>query len=502
MSLLFVPVISSLLLFFLAVTLFSSGFVFWISILFAFFSLLLSLFFYVSDRFTGEGVNQAVFFHLYKGFEGVDIFSFKFELIVFLSFVFLSVVFFVFIVNFRCRRPVFLISPFTQLVISFSVTCFAVFLHPSIIEAKMILSQWWSPKDLIVLNHEMSSFEDFDVSVSDRRDLVFVYAESLERTFFEDSLFPGLISKIEQLEAGGLSFSGIRQAPMTDWTIAGMVSSQCGIPLATYKSNRNDFSDGLRFVPGATCIGDVLRFNGYRNVYVGGASLDFAGKGRFYKEHGFDEVYGMEELQAVADNSLATSKWGVYDDRVFEFSLEKFKELADESERFSLFVLTLDTHPPSGHVTPGCDDVSYGAGEYPILNAVKCADSMIYDFVLSIEEEAKARGRDVLVVVASDHLMMRNDASGFFEGKDEERENLFIVRGENVPMGVVERESTTLDIYPTLLYMLGWDVDSLALGRNLLSEQETLVEKYGKHDFFEMVKKWRMGLWKTWSADS
>ncbi|ELU8797944.1 phosphatidylglycerol--membrane-oligosaccharide glycerophosphotransferase [Salmonella enterica] len=61
--------------------------------------------------------------------------------------------------------------------------------------------------------------------------LVYIYGESLERTYFDNDAFPNLTPELGALKNEGLDFSHTMQLPGTDYTIAGMVASQCGIPL-------------------------------------------------------------------------------------------------------------------------------------------------------------------------------------------------------------------------------------------------------------------------------
>lgn len=289
---------------------------------------------------------------------------------------------------------------------------------------------------------------------------------------------------------------------MTEWTIAGMVSSQCGIPLATYKPNRNDLSTVERFIPGATCLGEILALQGYRNVYIGGADLSFAGKNRFFPEHGFSEVIGLNEIQVNQRQPLPTSRWGIYDDALLEIAYNKFRELSSQKLPFALFLLTLDTHPPSGHVTPACESIVYENGNSEILNAIKCADGLITGFIRSLEEYVREQGQELVIIIVSDHLMMKTDISSILEAADTKRENLFIARSSDLTPGMIEREGTTLDIAPTVLNLLGWEADAMALGRNLLKPEKTLVEKYGEGRFFDMLQSWRMSLWKNWVPES
>ena len=60
---------------------------------------------------------------------------------------------------------------------------------------------------------------------------MYIYGESLERTWFDNNAFPNLTPELGALKNESLDFSHTAQLPGTDYTIAGMVASQCGIPL-------------------------------------------------------------------------------------------------------------------------------------------------------------------------------------------------------------------------------------------------------------------------------
>lgn len=494
-NLLLYPTASALLLLFFAAYTFGSKFSIWCGLIMAVVSFLLSTIYYLANSFTGEGINEAVIFHIIYGIDGIDILKFKSEIMlaaIFVCAVFLLFAYFKGKINYIQRKP----KTVVELTIVFACTCISVVVHPATLDIDLMVRNFLASQNSAKLNQELGEDLFLNGRLKNKKSLVYIYAESMEKTFFNEQIFPGLITNLKKLEKKSISFEGIRQAPMTDWTIAGMVASQCGVPLATFKSNRNDFSGVEKFVPGATCVGDIFKNAGYKNIYIGGADLDFAGKGNFYETHGFEEILGLKEIQALHQNSLPTSKWGVYDDALFDFSYEKYKSISSQKEPFALFILTADTHGPSGHQTPECQNIKYKNGEIQMLNAVKCADFLIDKFlskIMAVETE-----HNVVFVLGSDHLQMNNDTSFILSEHESTRTNLFMIIEKGKNPRIVSRPSSTLDIAPTLMSVMGWDVSNFALGRNLLGAELTLVEKYGEEDFFNSLKNWRLNLWKTW----
>lgn len=82
-----------------------------------------------------------------------------------------------------------------------------------------------------------------------------------------------------------------------------------------------------------------------------GANLRFAGKDVFLKSHGFDHLYGAEELKTTVADPTYRNDWGFYDDTVLDETWKKFEELSQSGKRFSLFALTVDTHHPDGFIS-------------------------------------------------------------------------------------------------------------------------------------------------------
>lgn len=69
------------------------------------------------------------------------------------------------------------------------------------------------------------------------------------------------------------------QLPGTDYTIAGMVASQCGIPLfAPFEGNAS--ASVSSFFPQNICLGDILK-NPVTRITLCRANLRFAGKDVF-----------------------------------------------------------------------------------------------------------------------------------------------------------------------------------------------------------------------------
>ncbi|WP_338464238.1 phosphatidylglycerol--membrane-oligosaccharide glycerophosphotransferase [Franconibacter daqui] len=323
--------------------------------------------------------------------------------------------------------------------------------------------------------------------------LVYIYGESLERTYFDDQTFPQLAPELGALKNEGLDFSKTMQLPGTDYTIAGMVASQCGIPLfAPFEGNAS--ASMSSFFPQNICLGDILKNSGYENYFMQGANLRFAGKDVFLKSHGFDHLYGAEELKGVVADPAYRNDWGFYDDTVLEQVWKKYEELSKAGKRFSLFALTVDTHHPDGFVSRTCQRKSYAFEGKPnqSFSAVTCSQEHIAALINKIK--ASPYFKNTVIVVSSDHLAMNNTAYKYLSKQD--RENLFfILRGDKPQQDVVAVKRSTMDNGATVLDILGGD-NFIGLGRSSISGQSLSTVFLNMK---EKVLAWKPDIIRLWN---
>lgn len=294
------------------------------------------------------------------------------------------------------------------------------------------------------------------------RNLVLVIAEGMEATYGLPEVFgEDATPRLTALSKEGVRFTNLRQVSHTGWTTGAMIAAQCGFPMGP-AGNFNTVVGGARFearVAGATCLGDVLKAQGYRAVYLGGASLAFGNKEEFLAAHGFDDRYGRRRLLPKVRHASQASALGVRDDFLFAFALDKLAELA-ATPPFALALLTLDTHGPSGFPSASCGPHT-GEG---LLFAIRCADRLLARFIGAVRQ----RHPDALVALLSDHLGNFNDLRRAAPPADARRLR-FTVWGEGAGPAAVHRRGTHFDVTPTLLDLLGfarWT--ELGLGASLL----------------------------------
>lgn len=301
--------------------------------------------------------------------------------------------------------------------------------------------------------------ENVEVKAGKPKNLVLVYVESLEAGYGDPALFGrDLLAPLKEL--GGVSFPSFPGAPGTGWTIAGIVASQCGLPLKSVTVyNINDQGQSMKsYLPNARCLPDVLDSLGYRNVFMGGASLDFAGKGLFLRNHHYHELYGKEEWIAdgVDPESLA-DWWGLHDDDLLARARRKLVALHEAGQPFNLTLLTVDTHPPRGYLSKACAAHNSG-GKFESI--VACTARQVADLVRFIEERGWME--DTRVVVVGDHVSMPNPVSDKLETIPER--SIFNAFYPARAMNRQRDEILHFDLFPTILDFIGVEVPGGRLG--------------------------------------
>ncbi|KQV66197.1 sulfatase-like hydrolase/transferase [Rhizobium sp. Root1220] len=318
-----------------------------------------------------------------------------------------------------------------------------------------------------------------------RKNLVHIYLESTERTLWDERLFDDVAAPLKRLEANGFSATGLDQAELTGWTLAGVVSSGCGVPLFNLGAlNGNKFEHTTHFMPSAFCLGDLLSRDGYDLVFIKGAQLSFAGTDRYLHGHGFKNAFGYDEL-AIAGKSPPNA-WGLDDEDVFGFAFREIERLSKSARPFDLTLTTLGGHSPSGYVSRSCKTrPEIMKHESDTMQAFACTNRLTEEFVQRLSNAGLLE--NTVVVIQSDHLAMRNEISRKLQS--EKRHNTFIVIAEGLAGKTSSVGATMIDAYPTILEALGYTLPDhrAGLGVSLLSDRKPLMEAFGLNELNKAI---------------
>ncbi len=332
------------------------------------------------------------------------------------------------------------------------------------ITANVTMADYYAPVDT-ENDHLLTVSDDASAGGTSHTNLVLIYLESTEDTFTNTDLFDrNLLQPLEEATEGWDSVSALQTYRGGGWTMAGIVGSQCGVPLRGAEFSRNDIAsndigqENSGYLSGAKCLGDVLQDAGYANVFMGGADLNFAAKGSFLQDHGYDRLLGLdlwwEYLHAGDLGEEDFGPWGFSDRGLMAMAKEEIVRLHESGQPFNLTMLTVDTHEPV-HFYDYCQPVA-GPGLESVIN---CSANQVADFISFMEEMGYLE--DTAVVLMGDHPKMLGEGGELWdELKDVDFEDRTLFNRIWSPTGAsISRQSgDQLSMYATML-------DLLALGR-------------------------------------
>lgn len=324
-------------------------------------------------------------------------------------------------------------------------------------------------------------------------DLVVIYLEGTDRHFADEAVWGDLYAPLRKLEAEGTSFTQVGQIEGTGWSLAGMVATQCGVPvLPKALTYRNNFDKLDSFMPKVDCLGDVMGRNGYELSYVVGGDVAFGGIDAFYRSHGFSRLIGMHEQEAIyGADVIAAAKggWVLDDQLVYETARAEASRLIAQPKPFLLVVETIGPHGRMGILSRRCNEGGIVTLSKDVQRVVSCLLEDTYAFVRDAQAaHAKARpGKELRFVIVSDHLSHnpnRPDAAPEYQGF-----NTAIFLGGGAAGRKVAKPGAMIDIYPTILDWMGLSVEPHAagLGRSLLRDAPTVAEVHGIDVFNRML---------------
>lgn len=305
-----------------------------------------------------------------------------------------------------------------------------------------------------------------------KKNLILIIMESMEN--WSNDLTP----EIEQMAAKNISFysidsfgGGVDIAGSKN-TYCSTVAKTTGLPLL--RKNRRLGPDLIR----SKSIYDILHRFEYKNVFIQGTDANFAGTKDFTLSHGIDNLYDMNNLKDKWDmdsffRNFRSFSAGITDQRLYDIS----KEILDTLSKslFSLTITTIETHYPYGFYDKNCLEKPESSSEESKFKAtLQCASREVYEFVEWIKKQSFFENTQIVIV--GDHLFM-----GHFFEKNRDRRWVDIFINSAVHPKTLNRQFTSIDIAPTILEGMGFQIEGrkMGLGTSLFSDSLTLLEKIG-----------------------
>jgi phosphoglycerol transferase MdoB-like AlkP superfamily enzyme len=229
----------------------------------------------------------------------------------------------------------------------------------------------------------------------------------------------------------------------------------------------------------------TLRDAGYETVAMHGDSRNFWNRSNIYPSFGYQHFYDVSDF-VIKQQGLA---WGLSDHDLFEQALPK---LADLQQPYYAHLITFSSHTPfdipAEYHPLELGDVKLAWIQKNYLQAAHYTDAAIGEFVKGLRD----RG-----MLANTTIAMVGDHEGFIEGINDadfaralgypngftdltylrSRQVPFIIYNSGLPAQTLSLPGSQLDIYPTLMNLMGLPTPSTVLGKDLLNTQTPLVAR-------------------------
>lgn len=349
-----------------------------------------------------------------------------------------------------------------------------------------VIKSQFNPSNFIEENyHDPRDVLEFP---SEARNLIHIYMESVENSYYdkslggygEDNLMPDLAKLNEEaihFSNSDKEFGGPHQTYGASHSVAGMLNMGAGMSMKT--AVKGGTAKPMLY-PHFPTVGDILHSRGYNTELMLGARAAWGGLGNYYVEHGdfkvFDLDYAREQGYVDKDYKVW---WGFEDDKLYEFAKEELTRLAKEDKPFYFILENADTHFPDGYVSKKMKKKPF---DKQYANVIHYSQAEVVKFVDWIKKQDFYK--NTTIVITGDHQSMDKK---FFKDWDRSYErtivNMFINSALPKPSEerMKNRDFAPFDFFPTTLASLGIKIkgERVGLGTNLYSDKKTLVEEYG-----------------------
>lgn len=360
-----------------------------------------------------------------------------------------------------------------------------------LLSARFVSTDFYE-KNYINPRQEAYSFPD------KKKNVILIFWESVEKTYDEKDIFEqGLLNDMRRFRQQKMGH--YKQIFGSQWTIAGMVTTMCSIPLRVLVSP-NQYGD-KKFLPGVYCLPQILKKEGYRNIWLSTSSSEFAFMDNFFFGHGFlpEDIYDTQYFAKKYGKKYKEHTFGG-DDAFMFAELKRFiADLGDNQKPFFLVVNTINTHMGLAH--PDYCQKKFG----DFRDQVICSSKQMADFLTWLEKQKSAQNTVLLII--GDHLAMDAEANLMMANHDDKREIFNLLFADKEIVFDKSRPFSGLDIMPTLLDVLNvqWRNQRLGLGVSLLSPEKNLLEKIGleklNHELMRYSTIYDSFLFEEWLSD-
>jgi len=280
-------------------------------------------------------------------------------------------------------------------------------------------------------------------SAGTRKNLIFIFLESIETNFLDDELFPGLTPNLNRFRKDEHTIFFTSMGQCAGHTAEAMFQTFWGVPSTPAfctSSTSPEFNDEM--LNKFCSLPFIFTKAGYTWEHIKAVNLG-----------SFERALSNEGVSLDYLHRLKAAKDFCYRDKsLLEYTWNLFHEKeADPNQNFVISITTLDSHTPNGFVDkdsleyPNKDKFPKNYGNFQLLDAIYTTDhylGKLIDDILGTET-----GKNTAIAIMSDHRFM-GTADNWLNKK--ERNNLFMIINAGEGKDISEK-GCQLDIAPTIL---------------------------------------------------
>ncbi len=302
-------------------------------------------------------------------------------------------------------------------------------------------------------------------AISKNTNVVFIFLESFRHKNFGPKYSPYLWSlKNKSLYFSNFYTNGVQ-------TSRALLASLYGEIPAFHEQSKQ--SRGLRVSPG---IPHVMKATGHKNIYIHNGYLKFENKTEFLKKNGFDEILGHHDILKSYPNSHKFS-WGVHDEYLYKYTLEKIKQIKQKKRPFFLTLFTVSNHHPWAipENFKQFKDAGLKNNEYnEYLKSYQYTDYAVGNFLKELNDQ-KLDKDTIFFILADTGAAMGENYNNYMNIKYLNEESihipLIIYSPQYFEPQVITSNTSQLDLLPTISDLFKKEINKNFIGVSLLRER-------------------------------
>lgn len=252
-------------------------------------------------------------------------------------------------------------------------------------------------------------------------------------------------------------------------SIHGMSSVVAGIP-----SFKDAFTSSPYPKQKIESLVSVLKSEGYDTSFFHGApngSMGFLGFGNIL---GYDHYYGKTEYNNDADFD---GVWGIWDEPFLQYFN---KTITKKKQPFMATLFTVSSHEP--YIVPPQYEGKFPKGKTPIHQCIGYTDHALKEFFNAAKKEKWYENTIFVMVADHGNLMYYPE---YYKDQNFHTVPILFFSPNKKYVGVNNDWAEQIDIYPTILDMIGYEKPFRSWGRSLISNDKIkpFVMRYSSDNY-------------------